>query len=241
MIKNERESVMILQKPYNRIAAREYAKRWALSRNPLFFDYTGIGGNCTNFVSQCVLAGSCQMNLTPVFGWYYLSEGARTASWTGVEFFYNFITQNKGVGPYGREVLPYEAMLGDVIQLGRTEDGYYHTLLIVGFADNTYLVAAQSDDAYERPLDTYNYDYARFIHIEGVRFDAIDSGECFLPLLSGEALLIGGRVVRENTLPPELPSEKENPPAEPSTPEMPLPTPSLPPDEDTPPSSAEAP
>jgi hypothetical protein len=131
-------------------------------------------------------------------------------------------------------------MLGDVIQLGRTEDGYYHTLLIVGFADNTYLVAAQSDDAYERPLDTYNYDYARFIHIEGVRFDAIDSGECFIPLLAGEALLIGGRVVRENSSVTEPPSE-ENVPAEPSTPEMPLPTPSLPPEAYTPPSSAEAP
>ena len=40
-----------------------YARRWALDRNPLFVDFTGQGGNCTNFVSQCVLAGSCVMNL----------------------------------------------------------------------------------------------------------------------------------------------------------------------------------
>ncbi len=191
---------MILTKPYDRISATEYAKRWAQDRNPLFFDYTGIGGNCTNFVSQCVFAGSCQMNFTPVFGWYYLNEEARTASWTGVEFFYNFITQNKGVGPFGREIMPYEAMLGDVIQLGRTNDGYYHTLLIVGFSENTYLVAAQSNDAYERPLDTYNYDYLRFIHIEGVRFEAIDSNECLEPLINGEAILIGGRVVMKNEI-----------------------------------------
>ena len=193
---------MIINKPYDRIAATEYARRWAEGRNPLFFDYTGLGGNCTNCVSQCVFAGSCQMNFTPVFGWYYLNESARTASWTGVEFFYNFITQNQGVGPYGREVMPYEAMLGDVIQLGRNKDGYYHTLIIVGFDEDSYLVAAQSDDAYGRSLDSYNYDFVRFIHIEGVRFEAVEGSDCFLPLLNGEAILVEGRVTLNSEVTP---------------------------------------
>lgn len=227
---------MILTKPYDRIAATEYAKRWAMDRNPLFFDFTGIGGNCTNFVSQCVLAGSCQMNFTPVFGWYYLNEEARTASWTGVEFFYNFITQNKGVGPFGREIMPYEAMLGDVIQLGRTSDGYYHTLLIVGFSESTYLVAAQSNDAYERPLDTYNYDYLRFIHIEGVRFEAIDSNECLKPLINGEAILIGGRVVMKNEIMPG-----QNNRQSPMQPQEDIAEQGMPPIEETPPQAEEAP
>ena len=220
---------MIITKPYDRIAASEYARRWALDRNPLFFDYTGIGGNCTNFVSQCVFAGSCQMNFTPVFGWYYLNESARTASWTGVEFFYNFITQNEGVGPYGREVLPYEAMLGDVIQLGRNEDGYYHTLLIVGFAEDTYLVAAQSNDAYERSLDSYTYDYVRFIHIEGVRFEAVESTDCLSPLINGEAIVIGGRVTLKSEI---MPDQNETPEDNGNT-EMP-PTEIQPRDTDTP-------
>ena len=50
---------MLITKPYQRERAVEYARRWALDRNPLFADFSGIGGNCTNFVSQCVLAGSC--------------------------------------------------------------------------------------------------------------------------------------------------------------------------------------
>ena len=58
---------MLVTKPYNRERAVEYAKRWALDRNPLFVDFTEIGGNCTNFVSQAVLAGSCTMNYTPDF------------------------------------------------------------------------------------------------------------------------------------------------------------------------------
>ena len=31
------------------------------------------------------------MNYTPVTGWYYVSPNNRSASWTGVEFFANFL------------------------------------------------------------------------------------------------------------------------------------------------------
>ena len=70
---------MLLEKRYDRERAVLYARRWALSRNPLFADFTGLGGNCTNFVSQCLYAGGCVMNFTPVYGWYYLSPDDRTA------------------------------------------------------------------------------------------------------------------------------------------------------------------
>ncbi len=33
---------------YDRIAARNYAVRWALSRNPEYYDFNDIGGDCTN-------------------------------------------------------------------------------------------------------------------------------------------------------------------------------------------------
>jgi len=43
--------------PYNRRAAYNYAKRWAFDRNPRFYDFEHIGGDCTNFTSQVLLAG----------------------------------------------------------------------------------------------------------------------------------------------------------------------------------------
>lgn len=180
---------MLYTKEYNRERALSYAMRWALSRNPLFRDYTGFGGNCTNFVSQAVYAGSCVMNYTPVFGWYYRSDGDRTASWTGVEFFYNFMTENMGVGPFAVEVAEDALEIGDVIQLYREDVGYYHTLLVTGFEDNTYLVSAQSDDAENRRLDTYMYDRARYIHILGVRVDLPPMEDCYEPLLLGESIV----------------------------------------------------
>ena len=179
---------MLAVKAYDRDRANAYAQTWALDRNPLFENYSGIGGDCTNFVSQCVYAGSCVMNYTPTFGWYYISPTNRTASWTGVQFFYNFITQNEGVGPYAREVNPGGLTIGDVIQLGRADDTCYHTLIVTGFSRTQYLVSAHSDDALNRPLSTYSYARIRYLHIEAVRIEIPNSTGCFENLIEGIAL-----------------------------------------------------
>ena len=42
---------MLTVKPYNRQFAYIYAAKWAFARNPLFYNFTGIGGDCTSFVS----------------------------------------------------------------------------------------------------------------------------------------------------------------------------------------------
>ena len=81
---------MLLIKPYNRDRAVQYARRWALGRNPLFVNFAGQGGDCTSFVSQAVLAGGCVMDYTPTFGWYYVSPENRAPAWSGVEYFYNY-------------------------------------------------------------------------------------------------------------------------------------------------------
>ena len=179
---------MLIIKPYLRERAVEYAAKYAFSQNPLFGNFRGIGGNCTNFVSQSVYAASCVMNYTPTFGWYYVSLDDRSPSWTGVDYFYNFFTTNKAEGPFAREVGPDETEIGDVIQLGRTDEGYYHTLLIVGFDGDDPLIAAQTDDAYMRPLSTYQYDFSRYLHIEGVRVNIPDPVDCFMRVLMGEPL-----------------------------------------------------
>ena len=180
---------MLVTKPYNRERAVEYARKYAFSQNPIFGNFRGIGGNCTNFVSQSIYAGSCVMNYTPTFGWYYISLDDRSPSWTGVQFFYNFITENAGVGPYGRSASLDEIEIGDVIQLGNNEEGFYHTLLVVGFEGEDPLVAAQTNDAYGRPLSTYEYDFARYIKILGVRLEAKIEDDCFESVLEGIAII----------------------------------------------------
>ncbi len=222
---------MLVAKEYNRRNALTYARRWALDRNPLYFNYTGMGGNCTNFVSQCVYAGGCTMNYTPVFGWYYLSPSERTASWTGVTFFYNFLTGNTGVGPFGREVGREELLPGDVIQLGREEGGFYHSLLVLEKTEEDYFVAAQSDDALDRPLSTYSYDYARYLHIDGIRISVPDTGDCFASLLAGTAILPDLSAAPPlPPLPDEMPGETEEEETPPASEELPQPVPDMPED-----------
>lgn len=157
-------------KEYDRRAAVAYAKRWAFSRNPKFYDFSNLGGDCTNFASQCVYAGSGVMNYTPVFGWYYISADNRTASWTGVEYFYNFLTGNtEGVGPFAEEVGADEIEVGDVIQLGRANGDFYHSPVVVGFSGGQPLIAAHTYDALNRPINSYRFERIRYIHILGVR------------------------------------------------------------------------
>lgn len=181
---------MLVSFEYNRDRALAYARRWALERNPLFENYSGIGGDCTNFVSQAVYAGSCVMNYTPTFGWYYISPTNRAPAWTGVQFFYNFITSNAGIGPYGTETGEGGLGIGDVIQLGNQSGMYYHTLIVTGFTPDGYLIAAHSNDALDRPLSTYDYYTARFIRIDGVRIEIPDmyQPDCFARLIAGESL-----------------------------------------------------
>ncbi len=156
------------ERGYDRESAVRYARRWALGRNPAYYDFENIGGDCTNFVSQCLYAGAGIMNYTPIYGWYFNSLSDRTASWSGVEYLYNFLVTNTSVGPYARVVNENEVMPGDVVQLGRADGDFYHTVIVLT-TEPEILIAAHSYDALDRPLSTYNYDIARFLHIDGVR------------------------------------------------------------------------
>lgn len=154
--------------PYDRNAAVAYARTWALDRNPAYYNFEKIGGDCTNFASQSIYAGARIMNYTPVTGWYYRSSSDRSASWTGVNYLYNFLVNNKSVGPFAHVVTQAEVMPGDIVQLGTRDGHFYHSPVITAVTP-TILVAAHTFDALDRPLSSYVYDVARFLHIDGVR------------------------------------------------------------------------
>ena len=154
--------------PYNRPAVYEYASLWAYKRNPLYYSFDAIGGDCTNFVSQCIFAGAKVMNFSPM-GWYYTSLSDRSPSWTGVEFLYDFLVRNSSYGPYGADAPLENIETGDVIQLSQNGDSFTHTLIVTRSSPASLLVAAHSQDAFNRPLSTYTYRALRAVHILGVR------------------------------------------------------------------------
>lgn len=158
----------MLQIPYDRIAAVGYARKWALKRNPVYYDFENIGGDCTNFASQCIYAGAPVMNFTPETGWYYRSLSDRAAAWSGVRFLYKFLVNNEGVGPYAHEVSQKDVNPGDIVQLGTSDGGFYHTLVITSITPAIF-VSAHTYNALDRPLASYDYEKAVFLHIDGVR------------------------------------------------------------------------
>lgn len=154
---------------YNRQGSIEYAREWALKRNPAYYNFDKLGGDCTNFASQCIYAGSGVMNHKPTYGWYYYNGNNRTPSWTGVQYLYNFLINNKEIGPFAEETDQYHIEPGDVVQLGTFEGGFYHSPVIVAVGNGELYVAAHTQDEYMRPLNTYSYEKIRFLHIKGVR------------------------------------------------------------------------
>lgn len=69
---------------YNRDLAVQYAHTWAYDRNPKYYNYDKIGGDCTNFVSQCIYAGTGVMNYNSINGWYYKNANNKSPSWKRV-------------------------------------------------------------------------------------------------------------------------------------------------------------
>ncbi len=157
---------------YDRLTAVQYAHRWAYGRNPKFYDYEDLGGDCTNFASQCIFTGSGVMNFTPTFGWYYIDANQKAPAWTGVEYLWNFLTRREiSVGPVGEPCELQDLRPGDILQLSFTGEGFQHCPVVVAVgtpaAPENILLAAHSYDADNRPLSTYEYSKVRYLHIAG--------------------------------------------------------------------------
>lgn len=161
-------------KAYDWAAAVAYAHRWAYARNPAYYNFDALGGDCTNFASQCLYAGSGVMDYRSVYGWYYRSINDRSPSWTGVPFFYDFLLRSALTpGPVGEEAALRQCQPGDFVQLRFSGERYGHTPVIVAVGavptpENT-LVAAHTFDTDYRPLNTYQFQSIRCIHIVHVR------------------------------------------------------------------------
>jgi hypothetical protein len=124
---------------FNHQAAAAYARRWAKSTNPQYPRFgNGIGDDCTNFVSQAMLAGGWTMHgagdLERSFDnvwWYGLGPFSRASyTWSGAPNFARWIVASgRGVRAKG----PMELQPGDVVQIrfaGQPQIG--HTAIVTG-------------------------------------------------------------------------------------------------------------
>ena len=159
-------------KEYDRKTAIEYAEKWAYGRNPKYYNFDSVGGDCTSFVSQCIYAGSKKMNYKKEFGWYYINGNNKSPSWSGVEFLYKFLTTNKSIGPQGIEINQNKIELGDIAQLSFDGINFGHTLIIVNIENKFSLskikISSHTLDSFNKPISEYNFKKIRWIHIEKI-------------------------------------------------------------------------
>lgn len=123
-----------------------------------------FGGDCTNFISQCLYVGISEMNYRG-YGWYYINANRKSPSWTGVEYLYNFLINNKYEGPRGSVITKDELEIGDLIQLNFSGNIYGHTLFVTEINGDDIRVCSHTIDSKDRLLSTYNYQNIRYIKI----------------------------------------------------------------------------
>lgn len=157
---------------YDRNLAVKYAIEYSLKKNPKYFDYSNSGGNCTNYVSQCVFAGASQMNFSDN-GWFYISPNNTSVSWANVEPFFNFAINNQGEGFFATYGYFSTCEIGDIIQLQFKDKTHYsHSLIISKIENRTpsgIFVCANTSDVKNKKLLYYSYKNIRIIHILGFR------------------------------------------------------------------------
>ena len=153
---------------YNREKAVWYARKWAFGRNPNFYSFDEIGGDCTNFISQCLYYGEIEFSYQGM-GWFYHSLNARAPAWTGVDELFSFAIENTGEkGPKFKLVLASEIEVGDVVQL-KVGKNWTHTLLVTETRRpknlSNIFVTGHDRDVLNVPLTYFNFNQIRFCKI----------------------------------------------------------------------------
>lgn len=120
---------------YDRNKAVAYAKKYALTPNTKEWkNYEAYGGDCTNFISQCLFAGGIPFDHDGKYvteKWYWYSDNYRTPSFTSADALKDYMMINEGFGLVARLGDLQTMKLGDIVQLGDLKDTT-HSMLVVG-------------------------------------------------------------------------------------------------------------
>lgn len=171
---------------YDRERALAYARAWAWGgsrrlRCGSWPDYEDYGGDCQNFVSQCLHAGGIPMDWQGAEQWKWLGHTpdvrqlawGRSPSWSAVKDFYAYCQENEGRGLAAQTDAPLGGLRsGDVLQFASLGD-WRHSVLVTGEVRDKsgrlldLLVASHSADRENWPLSAYAYTTVRGIRILG--------------------------------------------------------------------------
>ena len=165
---------------YNADKAVEYADSYALSYNPSYGDYNALGGDCANFVSQCLKAGGMVMT----DGWYWRSYWDVSSSFISCTSQINYF---KNFGTFIKDPLQTDIKKGNPVYY-YSQDGVEHTAICVGEnSAGVPVVNAHNSDRYRVnwTLGGESYWNGGFATIKlyntSMRFESTDPNDYDLP------------------------------------------------------------
>jgi len=177
---------------YDRAAVYDYTSIWWNDRNPLYFDYSDYGGDCANFVSQCIIAGGINLlegtdgngfgvdNYGTMPFCDYLNLNLRNYQDTTVTYVVE-----------GSAYVPDEVTIGDVVIFGEDNaDNWEHAMVVISDNGNDVGLAGHSSNVWGRSFWTElgysTFDCATFYHINSViggDDDTDDPATVYWPIL----------------------------------------------------------
>ncbi|MCB2306864.1 amidase domain-containing protein [Clostridium estertheticum] len=162
---------------YDRELATSYAMQYALEPNKRYKFYefvNGNGGDCTNFVSQCLMAGGATMDYNNVRPWWYNGRGKSSICWAVANSLFWYLKTNQKLNRNVIKGLEVEDLskleIGDVVFYENYSNSIFHAAIITSFIDGSGIHEPRiSQHSYNQINETYvkNYDYkkAHFLKI----------------------------------------------------------------------------
>ncbi len=142
---------------YDVDAVIAYSDKYALNYNTAYYNFNPNGGDCANFVSQCISAGGMPQVVCDTYGtsgWFYKASNNRSATWTGAPQLKTWMANNRGV----LIANPTSAQMYAGSPFFSNNSG--HAMLCVG--NNTAgspIFSAHNSDRWREKIDLSSVDY----------------------------------------------------------------------------------
>ncbi|MDU6877303.1 amidase domain-containing protein [Clostridium tepidum] len=156
------------QNRYLRENAVAYAVTYALSPNPKY-RYLPIvgnnGGDCTNFISQCLLAGGAPMKFNKEYSWWYnnnntinVMDDTWSICWSVAHSLYYYLKVNQErnyLGAKGLEIYNKNDLdIGDLVFFEDNNKRIFHSAIITSFKNKEPLISQHTFNELDIPIKT---------------------------------------------------------------------------------------
>lgn len=151
---------------YSPSRAVSYAHRWVNSFSSEYRNFDKVGGDCTNFVSQCLVAGGVRQTkpggvqepiLNTIHNWFGNKFSNSTAFIRVADFHSYWAPRVPDANYEGDTTVSRNGNLGDVVQFRRAKTGTrWHSMIITKKTNGVVYLSGHSQPRYDYAISNYD-------------------------------------------------------------------------------------